>query len=224
MHELRQYCIRFNGQSALKWHMHLTKAFLSIIFVACATLSWAEVTPILNSDAIKKSFGSYGVEVLSQDDTTRIANLFSGDSESKICRTLAVTEFVLPMSPQLTEQHRAIRAGGSIGATLRAAGFSINKKLLIKTETPAGKAFLTLTADTVSLGAPLYTKVYALFAQNGDQEIPYAVIAEAYHPDHFPPTHEEVSDEPHLQASAQRALASLRAALIAEGSIKTPAA
>ena len=113
------------------------------------------------------------------------------------------------MDPALIEAHRLIRAGGSIGATLRSAGFTINKKLLIKTETAAGDEFVSLTHGSVLVGAPLYTKVYALLAQQGGLQVPYAVIAEAYHPEHFPPAHEEFSEEPSLQQAAERALSAL---------------
>ena len=112
--------------------MHLHIKLLGFILAVLVNLSWAEVTPTLNSDAIKATFGSYGVEVISQSESTRVANLYSLSGDAKICRTLAVTEFVLPMDPALTEAHRLIRAGGSIGATLRSAGFTINKKLLSK--------------------------------------------------------------------------------------------
>lgn len=193
--------------------MHLHIKLLSFILAVLVNLSWAEVTPTLNSDAIKATFGSYGVEVISQSEYTRVANLYSVSGDAKICRTLAVTEFVLPMDPSLKEAHRLIRAGGSIGATLRSAGFNINKKRLIKTETAAGDEFVRLTHGSVLKGAPLYTKVYALFAQQGSRQIPYAVIAEAYHPEHFPPAHEEVSEEPSLQQAADRALMALRATI-----------
>ena len=193
--------------------MNLNSALLSFILTFCISPTWAEVTPTLNSDAIKATFGSYGVTILNQTESTRVANLYSGHSGREICRTLAVTEFVLPMDPKLSLEHEKIRSGGSIGATLRDAGFSINKKLLIKTETVAGPAFSHLSNQTVEPGTPLVTRVYALFAQTSDRAIPYAIIAEAYHPAHQPPTHEEVSDAPALTAAADRALSELRTAL-----------
>ena len=204
--------------------MRLQIKLSGFILAVLVNLSWAEVTPTLNSDAIKATFGSYGVDVINQSESTRVANLYSLSDDAKICRTLAVTEFVLPTDPALTEAHRLIRAGGSIGATLRSAGFTINKKLLIKTETVAGDEFVSLTHGSVLLGAPLYTKVYALFAQQDGLQIPYAVIAEAYHPEHFPPAHEEFSEQPSLQQAADRALMTLRAT-IDQGQIKrSPAA
>jgi hypothetical protein len=204
--------------------MHLHIKLMSFILAVLVNLSWAEVTPTLNSDAIKATFGSYGVEVISQSESTRVANLYSLSGNAKICRTLAVTEFVLPMDPALKQAHRVIRSGGSIGATLRSAGFTINKKLLIKTETAAGGEFVSLTHGSVLIGAPLYTKVYALFAQRGDRQMPYAVIAEAYHPEHFPPAHEEFSEEPSLQQAADRALMILRATIDQEQIKSSPAA
>jgi hypothetical protein len=197
---------------------------LSFILAVLVNATWAEVTPTLNSDAIKATFGSYGVEVLSQSESTRVANLYSLSGDAKICRTLAVTEFVLPMDPALAEAHRLIKAGGSIGATLRSAGFSINKKLLIKTEIAAGDEFVSLTHGSVVVGAPLYTKVYALLAQQGNRQTPYAVIAEAYHPEHFPPAHEEFSEEPSLHQAADQALMALRATINQQQIKRSPAA
>ena len=204
--------------------MHLYVQLSGFILAVFVNLSWAEVTPTLNSDAIKATFGSYGVEVISQSESTRVANLYSLSGDAKICRTLAVTEFVLPTDPALIDAHQLIRAGGSIGATLRAAGFTINKKLLSKTETAAGDQFVSLAQGSLLVGAPLYTKVYALFAQQKDLQIPYAVIAEAYHPEHFPPNHKEFSEEPTLQKAADRALATLRATINQRQVTKSPAA
>ena len=72
-------------------------------------------------------------------------------------------------------------------------------------------------------GAPLYTKVYALFAQQGNRQY-LRVIAEAYHPDHFPPAHEEFSEQPSLQQAADRALMALRATIDQQQVKSSPAA
>lgn len=186
----------------------LTRILLPCLFPI--SLAWGEVTPTLNSDAIKAAFGSYGVEVIDQAAGTRVANLYSGAGAEKVCRTLAVTEFTQPTDEALVSSHQKILEGASIGATLRASGFTINKKLLIKTEVPATDAFVALTKGTVPAGAPLFTKVYVLFAEGDNRSIPYAVIAEAYHPAHFPPVHEEVTERPELRQAAERALQKLR--------------
>lgn len=192
--------------------MNLHRRALPLILLACLfplTPAWGEVTPTLNSDAIKATFGSYGVEVIDQAAGTRVANLYSGHGDEKVCRTLAVTEFTQPIDDALLVSHKEILAGASIGATLRASGFTINKKLLIKTEIPANRAFVSLANGTTTEGTPLFTKVYALFAETSDSSLPYAVIAEAYHPAHFPPVHEEVSEQPQLREAAERALEKL---------------
>ena len=189
--------------------MNLHRRALPLILLVCLfplSLAWGEVTPTLNSDAIKATFGSYGVEVIDQAAGTRVANLYSGQGADKVCRTLAVTEFTQPIDESLLESHKKIVAGASIGATLRAAGFTINKKLLIKTEVPANEAFVALANGTTTVSTSLFTKVYALFAETSDSSIPYAVIAEAYHPAHFPPVHEEVTEQPSLREAAERAL------------------
>ena len=206
--------------------MYLQLRLLALIVWACLfplPQAWGEVTPTLNSDAIKATFGSYGVEVIYQADGTRVANLYSGHGADKVCRTLAVTEFMQPIDESLLKSHEAIVAGASIGATLRAAGFTINKKLLLKTEIPASEAFVALTRGTVHQGAPLFTKIYALFAETNDSSTPYAVIAEAYHPTHFPPVHEEVTEQPELRAAAERALKKLSEFSLAL-SLTTPSA
>ena len=72
--------------------MHLHIKLLGFILAVLVNSSWAEVTPTLNSDAIKATFGSYGVEVISQGESTRVANLYSLSGDAKICRTLAGDE------------------------------------------------------------------------------------------------------------------------------------
>jgi hypothetical protein len=51
--------------------MNLNSALLSFILTFCISPTWAEVTPTLNSDAIKATFGSYGVTILNQTESTR---------------------------------------------------------------------------------------------------------------------------------------------------------
>ncbi len=206
--------------------MYLHRQALAFILLSCLCASspaWGEVTPRLNSDTIKAAFGSYGVEVIEQVADTRVANLYSGHGDNKICRTLAVTEFTQPVDESLWSSHNKILSGESIGATLRAAGFAINKKLLVKTEVPANETFVALAKGTATLGTPLFTKVYALFAETDQQTILYAVIAEAYHPAHFPPVNEEVTERSELHQAAERALKKLAEYQI-RSSLKNPSA
>ena len=112
----------------------MRRLILCFLLVTQVPTVAAEVTPSLNSDVIRERFGSYGVEVLSQNDELRVANLFSGEGNSKVSRTLAVTMFVLPRDSRLDASDQVIRAGGSIGASLRKAGFVVDKRVLLDTE------------------------------------------------------------------------------------------
>ena len=184
--------------------------FCFLLFTQVTTVT-AEVTPSLNSDVIRERFGSYGVEVLSQNDELRVANLFSGEGNSKVSRTLAVTVFVLPRDSRLDASDQVIRAGGSIGASLRNAGFVVDKRVLLDTEVTTGSGFVALSNNTVGTRAQLKTRVYALYAVEGNEAIPYAVIAEAYHPEHAPPPFDERTTDPILVDSAEKALQHLKA-------------
>ena len=52
----------------------------------------------MNSEQIESRFGSYRVKVLLQDANSRLASLCSEHDGKDICRTLAVTRFITPVS------------------------------------------------------------------------------------------------------------------------------
>jgi len=153
---------------------------------ASARLCFLETT-VLNSDKIKTQFGSYGVEVLWQNETLRLANLYSVHGEARICRTLAVTHFMLPVNSALATSDQQIRAGQSIGATLRADGFTVYRSCSVLTHTTAGARFAAITGKSVPVGAALAVQIYSLGAARGGVTLDYAAIAEAYHPEHVSP-------------------------------------
>jgi len=138
----------------------------------------------LNSDQIKQKFGSYGVEVLAQTEAMRVANLYSEHEGERVCRTLAVTRFSEPTPSPLERADRLIRAGESIGLTLRSQGWSIEKKVAAQCTIPPGSAFQALSGNA-PIGGALSVRVYSLTAITGDLRADYAAIAEAYHPDHI---------------------------------------
>ena len=76
---------------------------------------------LLNSERIAAAFGSYGVEVLEQDEQVRVSNLYSGaagrqDLPDVRDRALSAA----PSIPRVSAEHAAIVAGGSIGAVFAA--------------------------------------------------------------------------------------------------------
>jgi hypothetical protein len=139
----------------------------------------------VNSEEIKARFGSYHVDVLEQDQTSRFANLYSIHDGVAVCRTLAITRFSQPISPALKDADKQIRAGHSIGNTLQQAGLLMSREVIIEARTPCGQQFSTLCAQTVLVDSPVYLRVYRLHAGAEPQKLtPYAIIAEAHHPEH----------------------------------------
>ena len=165
--------------------------FTLLILWFLTTLSVSAEEPSrLNSDQITQRFGSYAVEVMSQSESLRLANLYSTHDGVKICRTLALTAFQLPVAEDLMEADAAIREGASIGATLRAAGWRVVKSDAAFAIATAGQQFAELSAGTVDVGSAVAVQVYSLQVSNGETRHPYAVIAEAYHPEHIPAGHD----------------------------------
>lgn len=166
---------------ALKWCRALTVLPLTLLInVGLEAQEYSQ----LNSDQIKQKFGSYGVEVLAQTEAMRVANLYSEHDGERICRTLAVTRFSEPTPPALEKADKLIRAGESIGLTLRSQGWSIEKKVAAQCAIPPGSAFQALSGNA-PVGDALSVRVYSLTATSGDMRADYAAIAEAYHPDHI---------------------------------------
>lgn len=173
---------------------------------------------LVNSERIKARFGSYHVQVLHQDATTRLASLCSRHDDMDICRTLAVTRFASPTPATLAEADALIRQGDSIGSTLEQAGQHLSREIIAEASAPCGDAFTALTGQSVGPGNLLSLRLYRLDAGPDPKALtPYATIAEAHHPEHVP-----VSDETVLvtelgkgdwSADAQLALEALLTAL-----------
>lgn len=166
---------------AVKWCRALT--LLPLTLLINLGLEAQEDTQ-LNSDQIKQKFGSYGVEVLAQTEAMRVANLYSEHDGERVCRTLAVTRFSEPTPSALEKADKLIRAGESIGLTLRSQGWSIEKKVAAQCAISPGSAFLALSGNA-PIGGALSVRVYSLTTTSGDIRADYAAIAEAYHPDHI---------------------------------------
>ena len=161
-----------------------------LLLTVGSSSNFAEVPSSLNSDQITARFGSYGVEVLQQSATTRLANLYSEHANGRVCRTLALTQFVSPTPEALTEPDQRIRRGASIGATLRQDGWSVTKRQSVSVTTEAGLRFAELAQKTVAPNDIIEVRVYTLGVQRDTLAFDYAIIAEAYHPEHVAPSME----------------------------------
>ena len=141
----------------------------------------------MNSDQIRERFGSYNIELLIQGQTQRLANLYSIHEGVNICRTLALTQFQLPVPKKLLTCHKQIHRGASIGATLRMANWQVIKSDVHSMTVTAGNKFTSLSAGTIQTGEMLTLQVYTLQVVSSDNHRhTYATIAEAYHPAHIP--------------------------------------
>ena len=82
----------------------------------------------LNSERIRRLYGSYGVEILAQNETLRVTNLYSQADDVTTCRTLAIVRFAPGAERHFPHAHAAIRAGASLGETLAKRGWQLEKQ------------------------------------------------------------------------------------------------
>jgi hypothetical protein len=138
---------------------------------------------LLNSERIERRYGSYGVEVLESDTTTRVSNLYSEHGATRVCRTFAVVRYPPSIDSRLGAERAAILAGGSIGATFAARGWTV-----VKTHRYAGEIATTPRLAALMGGidaARLAVHVYTLEVGKDGVRIDYATIAEVHHPDYL---------------------------------------
>ena len=164
--------------------LRLTAALLTLACLACAHTPLEPTS--LNSERIRASFGSYGIEVLEADESLRVSNLYSIHGETRVCRTFAVVRFPRELPAALTPEHRQVVAGGSLGEVFVNGGWQINKKHLY-----VGAMAVPETARRlpnlmrIQLAKPLAVHVYELSVTRGDASYGYATIAELHHPDYL---------------------------------------
>lgn len=148
---------------------------------ACATESVN-----LNSERIKKRFGSYGIEVLASEAGLRRSSLFSFDGDTSTCRTYAVVQFVEQTDERYNDAHSKVLAGDSIGATFKEDGWDVGKRTLYigavrlpDFRTPVGDLMRLTGAHDIAM------HVYQLVLARGETELEYATILEAHHPEYL---------------------------------------
>ena len=155
--------------------------------------------PLLNSEMIEKKFGSYGLDVIENNNENRISFLFSNGGHyialnkinavkkstgyKKKYHTLALVSFI--DSAKISEVHKKIIEGGSVGATFKDYGWSITKDSLLVLELsrdihPVIQKWLKSKAYE-----NLAVHVYTLTVKNKTQTIRYAEIIEIHHPDYL---------------------------------------
>lgn len=160
---------------------HFPPSVLAAILSACATES-----VILNSERIERRFGSYGIEVLASEAGLRRSSLFSYDGDTATCRTYAVVQFTEHLDDRYGDAHSRVLSGKSIGATFKESGWGIQKNTLYigsirlpQTQTQVRELMRLSGAHDLAL------HVYQLLLVREDQELEYATILEAHHPEYL---------------------------------------
>lgn len=142
----------------------------------------------LNSDRILNKFGSYGVDIVRQDNRTRVTSLFSKDSaEQKITRTLAVVIFDKDAQSNFAFEHKLIRNGASIGITFRDSGWSIQKRQLYIGSVDIGQSKLARELMVDADLSDVAMQIYDFDVERDGTVHRYATIAELHHPDYLTP-------------------------------------
>ncbi len=163
------------------WRTHLY--IVAIAALASAPSPGQPARELLNSERIAAAFGSYGVEVLEEDEQVRVSNLFSGAADERTTRTFAIVRYASPTDPAVLAEHAAIVAGGSIGAVFAARGWEVRKSHLSYGERPATPKVAALMR--IDAGTPLAEHVYVLDVVKDGRAIEYAALVELHHPDYL---------------------------------------
>ena len=159
---------------------------ISLIIVAATLSACAQEPELLNSERIEQRFGTYGVEILSQEAGVRRSNLYSVHDNTRVCRTYAVVRFIEENVDIIADTHAKVVAGQSIGATFKSAGWQINKVTV-----HIGSLSLSdsehMIGELMRLDGPteLAVHAYQFVLQKDQSKIDYATIVETHHPDHL---------------------------------------
>jgi hypothetical protein len=155
--------------------------------VLATALSACQAHPeLLNSERIQQQFGSYGIEILQQEDGVRRSSLYSVEDSGHVCRTYAVVEFIDPLEPELATTHAAVIGGSSIGTAFRTAGWLLTKETVyvgsVQLPDPSHEIAELMHLEKA---ATLGLHAYRLILRKQEQAIHYATIIESHHPDYM---------------------------------------
>ena len=135
----------------------------------------------LNSDAILARFGSYGVDIIRQDDNVRVSSLYSDTSGIKTTRTLAIVLFAGEALNAVEDEHERITDGASIGETFRDAGWQIRKSNIYLGEVRSSGRDTLIDTWLGHSGTGIFAiHIYDLFVLKDGQSFKYATIAEIH--------------------------------------------
>ena len=179
MHHPRSRRSRSTRAPCTWWWTHLYIAAIAVV-VQAPSGGQPPVREVLNSERIATAFGSYGIEVLEQDEAARVSNLFCTTDGERTCRTCAIVLYASHIDPAVSAEHAVIVAGGSIGAVFAAQGWEVRKTHLSYAERPASARLASLMR--IDVATPLAEHVYVLDVVKGGSAVEYAALVEIHHP------------------------------------------
>ena len=160
--------------------------FISLFLLFLLLVSACSQQPQLNSERIASRYGNYGIEVLKSDGDMRVSDLYSSDNGYRTTRTLAIVQFASPIDPRVTDLHRAIVNGASIGATFKSAGWLVHKETMeICSTRPVASTTEYLSGMHLDGNPGLAVHRYRFEVRRDNQRVDYAVITEIHHPDYL---------------------------------------
>jgi len=145
--------------------------------------------PKLNSDRIAYFFGSYGVEPIPVTSSPfaecRIANLYSKHGEEKIMRTLAVVSYQQPIHESLSQVHKSICEGQSIGIALRENGWKMDKVPLYFGGIALSPEVQAWMHENQSDRAAVHIYKLHVFKEGSSERLHYCTIIEVHSPQYL---------------------------------------
>lgn len=103
-------------------------------------------------------------------------------AETRITRTLAISEFAGDLPEALQAAYQAIRGGASMGATLEAAGWRVDKRQRYLGEVPVSTNLHCLSDLPADSPQQWAVQVYDLWVLRDDAEVRFALLAELHDP------------------------------------------
>ena len=142
--------------------------------------------PLLNSQRIEKVFGSYDIEVLKSEEQLRVSDLHSISDGIRTTRTLALVSYDESIDQELTNEHRLIVRGRSIGEVFLENTWVVEKENRYFGQISASPDLAPLYRRMGNIDSTeLAVHIYELFVRKGDLRVHYADIAEVHHPDYL---------------------------------------
>jgi hypothetical protein len=158
----------------------------AIILLVCCMAGCATDAVTLNSERIARKFGSYGVEIIENTNNIRVSNLYSKESDERICRTFAVVLLNRQIDAAFAAEHALISGGASIGAVFTDHGWDIEKLHQyigdVRIDSHATRVARLMRLEP-SISAAIH--IYVLTVRKDGETFDYATIAEVHHPDYL---------------------------------------